>query len=538
MVYVAVPVSVTCLVRDIVEMVRSSMGHDDIIAQAVYLKISTVPTSLPVPTKWLQPNINSFGGSPLCPEQSAPKRVGGGFSSILAYDLSCIPASPVLCRSVWNRQTLWISFVLSGLLSSPPSNFRSICGYDLKNIDFCLVYLSQTLSFLQTYVPQLNSTAMTTTYTEIHHLVQSMNIEFMVYTKLNSTAPLQLLHTNVLDPSDPNFYFFGWTYMIDWVFNNREVISFQGDNGNLTLLTDYQIPLAQQVQPAEITTNFVRYCRAGVLYVTFMMLCLSFVLVGYMVVTKGEFEGYNMFKLDRVGGIVWVGRPLLLLRSITALCLLSTGELGLEYSGYMSYFTATPPEWYKVLLGAWEIAWFVSVVDDVFLVVTQEYASVYANPNSFLVCTLAALVSGIAPVEVTGLVNKQCSIVQVDFQVVCTSGTIFIGQIQRFALLIGMMTICSTISLAITRLYVGKKPKTPATSLLLSIGAKYHFTHGNRIIEGVYYLDRASAALNGILTLRGKSYMVALDVKLWRAFVTPDHGGNTLKTRQSYPLPD
>ncbi|OQR88842.1 hypothetical protein THRCLA_22790 [Thraustotheca clavata] len=276
---------------------------------------------------------------------------------------------------------------MSGLHSLTTVDYASICKYDPTNIHVCFRYLQQVIYFLVPYEPQLNTTSITASINEANQRLESMNIQFMIYTKQNATAALELLTIIIFDPSDPGFKFFAWTYLIDWIFGYREVISFRGDNGNLTLLTDYQLPLAQQVVPSEITTNLVRYSRAGIIYIAFMMLALSFVLVGYMIVTKGEFEGYNMFQLDQVGGIVWVGRP-------SSNCLLA--------------------KW-----------------------------------------------------------------------------------------------------------YVGPKPTSPVRSLLLSHGARYHFTHTSRITKGVYYLDRASAALNDIITFRYGAYMYAFDIKLWRMFSSP-----------------
>ncbi|OQR89743.1 hypothetical protein ACHHYP_06084 [Achlya hypogyna] len=494
---------------------RLSMGHDNMKAQAPIFAIPTITRSFPVPGAWLKPNFESYGGSPLCAELTSPKALSGGFSSILAYDLACIPSSPVVCRSIVSTQSFIASAVLAGLRVG--ANASDICAYDPTNVAVCTVLLNDTLHYIDEFMPGVA----TLPAAKAHALVQALDVSFLLFAKPIAGGPMALLHANVLDPGDPGFFFFGWTYLYDWVLGRREVVSFQGDTRRLTLLTDYQLPLAQQVQDSEITTNLVRYFRAGVQYVTAMMLLVSGVVVGYILRTQGRFEGSNMWKLNRVGGIVWVGRPLLFLRSTTALVLLSTGGLDLHFSGYVSYFAIAPAPWYKVLLAAWEVTWLVAVVDDIFLVATKEYASYFVQPNAIGVSVLVAIITALAPVEASLRIDKVCTPLQMDFQIVCTSGTIAIGAFDRFILLLILMSICHVTSYSITKCIVRTKPASPVSSLLLSLGAKYYFAHTHRIVHGVYYMDRASAALTGLLTYRHGQTMYAFDIKLWRVFARP-----------------
>ncbi|KDO23030.1 hypothetical protein SPRG_11877 [Saprolegnia parasitica CBS 223.65] len=462
------------------------------------------------------PLIASYGGSLLCPEFSAPKSVTSGFSSMLAFDLSCIAASPVVSRSILTSQSFIASAILSGLsAATPPVNMSQVCAYDPTSLASCLLTLQQSLDFIQIYMPASHALPVPST----HALVQALDIEFMLYAKVNGS--LQLLHTNVLDPADPGFHFYGWTYLYDWVLGRREVISFQGDASRLNLLSDYQLPLAQQVQASNLAANLVLYFRAGVQYVTVMMLLVSAVAVGYMLRSPTCFQGSNLFKLNRVGGLVWVGRPLLFLRSATAICLLCTSGVDLHFSGYLSYFQVEPAPWYKVLLAAWEVSWFVAVVDDILLVATQEYASYFVFPNLLVVCAVVAILSGVSPVAVALHVAPKCVYAEMDFNVVCESANIAIGDPSRFGTLLLIMGTSHIVSYSLAKRMVGPKPSSPVHSLLLSLGARYHFNHTARIVHGVYYLDRASAALNGILTYKLGSTMFAFDIKLWRFFAAP-----------------
>ncbi|KDO27083.1 hypothetical protein SPRG_07793 [Saprolegnia parasitica CBS 223.65] len=506
MVYLRVPVAVSSLVHDILHMARLSMGQS-ILAQAAFNKITPLGTSYPIPKKWLMPNYASFGGSPLCQEFVSSKVVSAGLTSVLSYDLPCLPTSPIQSKAIPTRQHYIVSAILSGLSASPPSDYRNICSFDPAYIALCLAYLNQTMHFIQTYMPTANA-SLASIAASTNALVHNLNIEFMIFAKVNASAPLALLHTNLLDPSEVGFGFL------------HGLISFQGDIGTLNILTDLQLPLLQQVQPWMLTQDFAEYCRAGVWYVTFLMLSVSALACVYMVTTRGAFEGLNMLELSRVGGIVWVGRPLLFLRSMTALCLLSTATFELQTSGYRSYFAAVPTPWYKIALAAGEVTWLVSVVNDIALVFTKEYSMYYTTANSILVWLIVATLAGAFPVEATVNLHQTCVVAQVDLQAVCSSGMIAIGQRDRLLLLSGIVVGCNMVCFGIVRLSVDKPP-TRVRSLLLSSGAKYLFMHHNRVVQDVYYLDRASAVLAGIVTYRHGRRMYALDVKLWRLFSTP-----------------
>ncbi|KDO27152.1 hypothetical protein SPRG_07859 [Saprolegnia parasitica CBS 223.65] len=513
MVYIRVPVAVSSLVRDILHMARLSMGQS-ILAQAAFNKITPLSTSYPTPKKWVTPKYGSFGGSPLCQELISSKAVSNGFACMPSYDLPCLPTLPAQSKVLPTRQHYIVSAILSGLSASPPSDYRSLCSFDPSNLALCLVYLNHTMHFIRTYMPTANA-SLTSIAASTNALVHNLNIEFMIFAKVNASAPLALLHTNLLDPSEVGFGFLAWTYLYDWVLGHREVISFQGDSGTLNLLTDLQLPLLQQAQPWMLTQAFATYCRGGVWYVTFLMLSVSALACVYVLASRGHFEGLNMLELSRVGGIVWVGRPLLFLRSLTALCLLSTATLELQTSGYRSYFAAVPTPWYTIALAAGEVTWLVSVVNDIALVFTKEYSMYYTTANSLLVWLIVASLAGAIPVDATLALSPHCQFVQFDFLIACDAGELVIGHLSRLLALIGIVIACNIVCYSAVRRCM-HRPKGCVTSLLLSNGAKYLFLHDGRLRGDVYYLDRASAAVAGIVTLRLGRVFYALDIKLWR----------------------
>ncbi|KAH9155845.1 hypothetical protein AeRB84_002199, partial [Aphanomyces euteiches] len=62
-------------------------------------------------------------------------------------------------------------------------------------------------------------------------------------------------------------------------------------------------------------------------------------------------------------------------------------------------------------------------------------------------------------------------------------------------------------------------PPTRQDSYFLSSSAKYVYEPGNWMDHEVYYLDPASAVINGILSIRFSNVFYMLNLKIWRIFV-------------------
>ncbi|OQS02587.1 hypothetical protein THRCLA_21376 [Thraustotheca clavata] len=130
-----------------------------------------------------------------------------------------------------------------------------------------------------------------------------------------------------------------------------------------------------------LAADIAQYCRAAVWYMTFIMLCIATITCCYMGTSQFQFVGANMFNLCRAGGMVWVGRPLLFLRSLPALCLLSTS------SG--------------------ETTWLVFVVNDIVLVLTREYSLYYESPSVFIIWVVGGVLSLMQPIQSDVIITKE-----------------------------------------------------------------------------------------------------------------------------------
>ncbi|OQR96443.1 hypothetical protein ACHHYP_15768 [Achlya hypogyna] len=502
MVYTPVPDALLRAVRSIINDLRRVLTTS-LAAQTAYAEITPLDSSYPVPPPWLGQNGITFGGSPLCPDVAYPAVVDIGLNNLFSYDQPCVPTTGVLAMVAPTRQ----HYIIAGTFATV-ANVSTSCQFDPTNDFACLTYLSQTQNFLKTYLPSAvaDSAAMAA--------VNELRIGFINYGYETGNPPLELLQTQLL--GDPTFSFFAWMYIYEWIAGSREVVSFEGDAGSLTLITDRQVPLKEAVQPHEVPVNLAQYARGSIVYVTYTMIGVASLVVGYVLVSHGYVEGANMFKFGHVGGVAWVGRPLLCLRSMTAICMLSTASPTLQFSGVVSYFADNRP-WYKLVLAANEVTWLASIVTDICLVFTREYTSYYSPVNNAAVWSIAALLTTIAPVHHTVVVALDCVPAIFDLEIVCETGTITIGQISRLVMLVSLVLACKGLLAVATKRAVGPKPAPVAHSLFLSAGATYLFSHDHRSYNSVYYLDRASAAMDGLLTYRGSNgKMYVFDCKSWR----------------------
>ncbi|KDO19411.1 hypothetical protein SPRG_15491 [Saprolegnia parasitica CBS 223.65] len=269
------------------------------------------------------------------------------------------------------------------------------------------------------------------------------------------------------------------------------------------------------VDLAQLPTVFALYALQAVRYVTYVMIMLAAVTFVHILLARGHVEGLNMFEMSRVGGIVWVGRPLVAVRSITALCLLSTASIELQSDGVLSYFVTTPIPLWTTCLAANEVTWLVGIVNDISLVWTQDHTIAYATINSLVMWLISALLATLAPVQATIIVSPTCEMATLDYQVVCVAGSVVIGSLERLLTLVGTVLVCNGVCFGLVRCLSKSGPKRLSSSMLLCGGAKYLFEHHDWFLGGVYHLDRASAVLNGLLSVRYQNQWLVFDVKTW-----------------------
>ncbi|KAF0714591.1 hypothetical protein As57867_003786, partial [Aphanomyces stellatus] len=435
MFFVPCPADLKKAIHGISLAIGQSRNHEN-TTQVAYGQLNNMSISMaPIPKAWTDVNFITAGGNPLC-QCSTVSRIKNGISNLLSWNQPC---SDSLTREYVSLDpiTTISALVLSNMTSPRLDSAIASCGRVRRNSASCITYLNTTLTYMMTFMEDKIAT-MASLAAPANVAVRNLNIELIQFGELDYYSYKSLRRINLLDPTQVEFTFFAWSFLVEWALGYREVVRFEGDFGNMTLLSSSFDSMSNSVSAIEYPTDLTFYLRKIVAYVTYAMISVAALVLIFVGLSRGHVEVLNLLELQRVGAIVWIGRPLLFVRSLTAVGLLSTANLALVYNGFVSYFIVTQNPWYKTLLAANEVTWMVAIVNDIAMAFTREHTIYYATINSILVWLATAILGLTTPVQHSATTNKQCSVIQMDFQVVCTSGVVAIGRLSRLALILGM----------------------------------------------------------------------------------------------------
>ncbi|ETV75386.1 hypothetical protein H257_10237 [Aphanomyces astaci] len=151
------------------------------------------------------------------------------------------------------------------------------------------------------------------------------------------------------------------------------------------------------------------------------------------------------------------------------------------------------------------VCWFVFVTQDVLTLWSHQFTYVYASNASVLTRR-----AGVYDATV------------VHYQLPCPSGVLAINSFNRAITLMGIVVGSICLSYFLQTFHRGRvEPAT--TSRLLSSSANHVFTRKAKwTLNGVQFVDRASALLSGLVVFGSrKDNDHILDVKTWRRHVIP-----------------
>ncbi|OQR91153.1 hypothetical protein THRCLA_09082 [Thraustotheca clavata] len=135
-----------------------------------------------------------------------------------------------------------------------------------------------------------------------------------------------------------------------------------------------------------IDTSQLPLIIACVNYVNSGVNLLALVVIIYIIYTHGHVEGLKLFTLYGIGGIVWLGRPMLFIRSMTALGVLSTSTLTLVQEKNLVHFASmdiTRPccriikANHNTSLDTSVVLWLALIANDIAMVRTHIYTTNY-----------------------------------------------------------------------------------------------------------------------------------------------------------------
>ncbi|RHY71759.1 hypothetical protein DYB38_000941 [Aphanomyces astaci] len=493
-------------------------------AQLAYNDLALPTQWVPCPLAWI--GVKRYSGSILCQDLSATSSTT---MLLLWTHNGCTSASE-------NLHPTRMSSLIAARVSQRSSSSVSTCKSETRSVGRCHLFLDEAANLSQSFFSRQNLSTHAAYARAAQLDIYTLNVSLLQFRHDDGTA---LVH-NLFSPDAAAFWFFSWGFVFEWLLGNRDVVSFEGDEGRLMLMSSTAFSVESLPNPIVIPYLMSRYTRNVVVYITAMIAAVAVVTAMYIVGSVGRVEGWNVLEINRVAAVVWAGRPLLFLRSLVAFCLLSTSQLHLTQFGPVGLMTAFEfhqLEWYRVVLTAGEATWFVYVLCDVLIVVTKQHTAAYTTYSGLIVWVIAIALSVYSPVTGTAVVNRACSSPVVDFKLQCDAGVVSIGSVTRVWELVGI----SLVSVGACYLFqLIRHPSLPDTrhsvSLLLSCGATYLFTMDNWKYKHGYYLDKASAVITGLVCVQVKRKFYILDIKLWRMFVIdipPD-----LQVPKTHPMYD
>ncbi|OQS05685.1 hypothetical protein THRCLA_02206 [Thraustotheca clavata] len=483
-------------------------------AQSEYLILPIAPSMGGIPTHLLAyPNLKTFGGNLLCGDDQP--------TYSLDYGLDCFFGIRNMCHASFfdtlKPSTLQLFFVILAYSANYNRvDFNDVCVIDVHKGPKCASSYSAVLNFFSKY-----NLTMDIDIPAISDTIKALGIEIVQYLRKDQSLPLEIYRHPLIAMDDIAWNFYGWCYLYDWASGAREVVSFQGDASTITTISSRSSPLTMAPIPGEIPETLSFLFQCCVKYITVLFIFLAAVLVLSGISQRGHIEGLNLLELNRIVGHVWVGRALLVIRSITAIWLLNTSTLQLTQYGWGTHFVSPPLSWYKTILAGAESTWFVYVLNDVLSCLTGQYTTYYAFKSSLLAWAIVAIWTTLSPQTYQAKVSRTCSYVAMDQQLVCTSGYVEIGDVNRVG--IGFLVATSSVlgCFIVERLFRRNLPPLLLPTEMLNASSYYMLDFSDWIIRDEYYLDKTSAIMAGILAVKVRDRLCMLDIKSWRFFSIP-----------------
>ncbi|OQR83772.1 hypothetical protein ACHHYP_14299 [Achlya hypogyna] len=504
----------------------------DALMQSSYKAIAIPAYIGDVPVELLStPNLTLTGGNLLCGDDAVPTPllyvVYAGFGS----EQLCFTATPEFVAP----STLQLMFTMHGYSSHhvlSRDELIGICSINPIYVPSCADMYAAAMDIIVTQPSLLTLTPLARA---AHAAVMNLGVTTVQYIRLNNSVT-KLMETPLFDAAGSYGDMNGWYLAYEWAVGLREVVSFQGDVGTVTTLSASNSLLSMSLDTSLVGSNLSFLFMASVLYITYILIGVSAVATGYAISSHGRIEGLNLLELNRIVGHSWVGRPLLILRSVTALWLLNTAPLALTQIGLGTQLTAPPVAWYKTALAASELTWTVYILNDVLSCITKQHTSSYAMASTLCTWLATAVWTFAAPHKCRVAVERACTYIDMDSGLTCSSGVVEVGSIcgvlGDIGIVIGCVIICAYVDV---RCRSGLPPMTLST-LLLNASSYYmlDFTHWHRDDE--HYMDQASGALAGLLSLHWRGTLYILDVKSWRCITATTCGNPEGSLCKAIPL--
>ncbi|OQR87723.1 hypothetical protein THRCLA_10431, partial [Thraustotheca clavata] len=426
----------------------------------------------PIPRQWQTNHLLFYGGNPFC-------GFGAGLAIVqdsFGFDDACNVPRPLTLN--WNAfNSLFAYLVMNKSISG-------VCDACI-NTALCLRLTSE---LVQSY-----SNLPSITPPELSHL--KLSIVQFVSNSSNTTSTVWMENHEILSE---DYAFFGWMSVYDWVMNEREVVSFEGDIRSYTLMSYATLPIATPQENIASAIAIYFWFSAAI---TSIGLCgIAALVILFWIV----FRPWNCqwFIFYRLASSAWLNRALILMRGLVALLCLSTAPISPTIINHSTQFQTDPRSFLLTTLLAGEAIWITYVVHETLHPFSGEHTRIYAPWSSFLAWLLLVVVDMISPVEAEARIERSCYSMNMDYKVFCSSGVITIGSLQRTILNALITLVCVLVPLVLLPLVKRRSSDCPEVpSFLLSSAAVAFIRHRRQenVINDTF--DEVTAVMVGIVRL-------------------------------------
>ncbi|OQR98051.1 hypothetical protein ACHHYP_09249 [Achlya hypogyna] len=361
----------------------ATLTATNLSVQETYLRLPSKFLVIDVPPTWLSLPMELFamGGNIFCPSNM----VGGPFFMGYGVGFAETNTCNTFITDNIEPSIVQLLFALLGFNATMhlhDDDWTGICGANTYMGANCSAEYSAAVTFLDAHTTALAPAVALAP--SVRTAVQDLDVRILQYVCNMTDMDVNLFTLGLLDASDRPWNFYGWLILFEWVAGRREVLNFAGDSGSLVTITQGVSPVTLTPDTRVLSATYAPFFQAILRYISGVLIGIAGIIVAYTVHMRGLVEGLNLFELNRVVGMVWIGRSFLVVRSITAICLLNTTTLHLVRIGVGTQFESPALPWYKSFLASAEATWLVYVLNDLFSCVTHQYTPYYAFKSSLL----------------------------------------------------------------------------------------------------------------------------------------------------------
>ncbi|KAH9155850.1 hypothetical protein AeRB84_002204 [Aphanomyces euteiches] len=466
--------------------------------------LATIPNTRidPVPPSWNQSEYVYSGGDPTCIRSTMTNFVQTSF----AFDTSCISSdTPTILLTRCSA--------LFALWATSQTNSSIDCNLCLTTTEYCILVLNVTTHVISKFSQdfQTKNTLSNIAIYEAYKIIADLGVSMIRFAVSLDDSSSILLRRQILGSTVQEWDFFGWLYAYEWVQGYREVVSFEGDAGVISIISDKYDPFITQAQELEVPRSACVILWTVTIFTSVVFGFVGALVVGFILLVRIRVVGRNFFQCNRVPGVVSLGRPLLTVRSVTAMILLSTSPVHFQTQLGYARFVMKPRSFVESMLAAGEATWLSFVLSDILLVTT--HTAHFVPISTWLSWVIMVIVDVAMPPQVTASVNRECVIDFLGKHIDCSGGEIGYGGGQRMLFLALLQVISVFIGMLASKLWmsVRRSSATLLTGHMLLSSTAMSVLSKKTLPNGAHVLDRASCVMCGLITFC-KSI---LDLKLW-----------------------